>query len=157
MAGGGIFATQATFYDDSVTQPLLMLSPKPLGGGGGVGRGFGRYLGSVNTLRNEGITWCQNFHLHSHERFILRCGRHNATLRVKAHWVSSTFDSTQCHRRSVDGRWIPRLPYHTTDLYYTYIVPFLIYFPLFTLCHTTMLLPLQFYTVVTSTKLRHQT
>ena len=62
-------------------------------------------------------------------------------LRVKAHWVSSNIDSTQCHRGSVDGRCVPRLPYHTTDLYYIYIAPFLIYF-LLTLCHTTMLFPI---------------
>jgi len=67
--------------------------------GRGVGMGGGKNLESVNTLRIEGITLCQIFHLRAHERFILRCGRHNATLRVKAHWVSSTlptqFSATQ--------------------------------------------------------------
>jgi hypothetical protein len=72
----------------------------------------------------EGIRWWQNFHLHAHERFILRCGRHNATLRVKAHWVSTT----QCLTGYVNGCWAPTVPYHNNDLYHTYVSPLLIYF-----------------------------
>ena len=34
--GGRIFATQATFYADSVSQPLHTLASKPLGGEGAV-------------------------------------------------------------------------------------------------------------------------
>lgn len=151
IGGGKIFATQATFYAHNVSQPSCTLAPKPQGGE------VGGILGQLIRYALRGCKWRQNFQVHAHERFILRCGRHNATLRVRAHWVSSTLDSTQCNTGSVDGRRIPRLPYHNTDLYYTCLAPFLNHFLLRTLCHTTILLPLQFYTVVTSTELRHQT